>query len=285
MIRLLIIITMLPFFVKASDKDSAEIFYVLQNPKYFGIENARAWFEIAGLKNKKAEKKVNDTLKKIFNEKTLFIDDGDFGATLQNEKAPKGYKDYYFNNGHTYGEGYVRFKEIDSLLRLTEADGYFGAGMNLENFYVDIVQGKMFWLKINRSQGFTNSGDYFFSLVTGEIMPTSFKVLIAPEKKDSLSRLLYSRAIKMAKEEYPFKSFTVTDIPLSDTVTIYTISLLPWFHGKMNTLCIYQPYPYIAEHDFITSLPAAMNAHLNMDEALFFFTRDTKSKLEKIYEQ
>lgn len=279
-----LLLALMPLLATATIKDTTKVYYVLQNPKFYGLENARAWFEIHGLKNSLAEQKINDTLRKIFNEKTLFTEGG-FGATLQDDQAPKGYKDYYFNNGHTYGEGYVRFKESDSLLRITEADGYYGAGMNLEGFNTRIAEEKMLWIQISRAQNFSNSGDYFFSLTTGEVMPPKFYVLLAPEKKDSLSKLLYAMAMKKAKDEYPFKSFEITDIPLSDSIEISSVNLIQWFTGWPNAAGVYQNYPYNAEHDFMTTVPSRMYVQLNFDESMNFFVAGTKEKLQKIYEK
>jgi hypothetical protein len=207
--------------------------YVLQNPKYYGIENARAWFEISGLKDKVVQKRINDTLRSLFYEKTLFTDKDITGATTRRNEPGKGFTDYTFFNGTTYGNGWIRFKDSDSLLRLEKADGYYGGGMCMYEFMQSVALGKMAYINISMAKG---KGEIrlSFSLITGHIIPSEYTIHIDPSKKDSLDKVLNASAeIARTAQTGTIHNCRMLDAAvLPDSFQVSSIYLIEWFNAK-----------------------------------------------------
>lgn len=268
-------------------KDSVHFYYVLQNPKFFGPEQAKAWFEIDGLKDEAVEARINDTLRKVYFEPTL-LEGGNQIATLRPDtNTPKGFTDYFFWNGQTYGNGWVRFNDSDSLLRLAKADGYYGAGKNLGGFSQEISEGRLAWIGIYTTYFFEEgkvqdrSIDLAFDLRTGKVIPHEYKVHIDPAKRDSLERVLLAKMQNdINNSSGPYHDGKIkTSGPLSDTVTVTMAQIIRHLNGKKDI------YSMTISRYFEVAAANGMNAtwkpvmYLSFDESVPFFVREEWMKL------
>ena len=273
--------------VTATAQDSVRFTYVVQNPKFFGLNEASSWFEISGLGDKNIERKINAYLRSVFFEKTLLDTQG--GGTLQPRDTPKGYTDYTFFNGETYGSGWIRFKDQDSLLRLSDADGYYGAGTNLGGFSQEVAQGKLAWIGISTSyhlETTLTSGrtiDITFDLRTGAVIASQYIVRIDPAKKDSLDKTLLTLVNRDLTNGGMFRDAKITGSDrIADSVVVTTAQLIRWMHG------VRENYPFVITRYYDVDATLVHNnqkshwrpqASLSLDESIPFFVQEDWSKL------
>lgn len=276
--------------INAQKTDSARFYYVLQNPKFYGIDKAHSWFEIHGLKDKKAEAKINASLRKAYFERTE-LDTSDQGATMRtDDKTPKGFTDYSFYNGQTYGYGWIRFKDSDSLLYLNDADGYYGSGTNLGGFWAVVAEGKLAWIQITPSSyndhlSRNNSITLAFHLGNGEQIKDTYTLHVDPLKRDSLMHVLDQKAIAVANSGIYHDSKILKRDPLSDTVQISLSQYIQWLNGKPN------PYANAICRSFEVSsvmqdgriVKWNPNGCLTFTEAIPFVKQDEWHALKEIY--
>jgi len=276
--------------IQAEKKDTLRFVYVLQNPNYYGIDSARSWFELEGTDDKTVQYAINDSLKSSFFELTN-LEDGTQNATSRRDKeTPEGYTDYFFWNGQTYGNGWVRFKDSDSLLRLTSADGYYGSGARIGGFSQEILEGKLAWIEIHTTR-FSNDGmeydrsiDLAFDLRTGKKLPAEFPVRIDPAKRPELEQILLSKAEQLHNDNDGFRDQKITGSDrLSDTVMVSMAQLIRWKRGEKDqyatTIC-----RYFEADGILTSTNQPYHwkpqACVTFDEAIPFFLKEDWSKLQ-----
>ena len=273
----------------ATPKDSATFYYVVQNPKYYGVKEARSWFEIAGMADKSVEKKINTYLKSVFFEKTGL--DTQQGGTLQPDRTPKGFTDYTFFNGQTYGYGYIRFKDSDSLLYLTKADGNHGSGANLGSFSQETVPNRLAALSIYVS-GMKENGniddrsiDLAFDLRTGNIIPNEYVVMIDPSKRDSLENVLKAKALLDVNNGVYRNGVIINSEYLSDSVSVTLAQIIRWMNGvKPNYPIVITRY-YTAKTTLISDgreVQWRPMAYLTFDEAVPFILKEDLNRLMKL---
>jgi hypothetical protein len=270
----------------AAPKDSATFYYVVQNPKFFGLKEARSWFEISGVSDKSVEQKINAYLKTIFFEKTEL--DTVQGGAIQPAITPKGYTDYTFYNGQTYGEGYIRFKDTDSLLYLTKADGYFGSGTNLGGFSQETVPDKLasLWIEPSSFKSTGNSVgrsiDLGFDLRTGNTIPLEYVVMVDPAMRDSLENVLKAKALQQVNNSLYSGGVIIGSEYLSDSVVVTLAQVIRWMNGvKYN-------YPMVVSRYFSAKTTMISDgrevrwkplAQLTFDEAIPFIREEDMKKL------
>lgn len=288
--RMLFLICYLTFsgLVQAQKNENVRFYYVLQNPKMFGTDSARAWFEIAGMKDKVVQAKINDTLRKSFYATTNFRDNGPVRGGVGWTPTPPFHTDYTFNNMSTYGHGWVRFKDRDSLLRLTEADGYYGSGVNLIGFTTAIAQGKIAYIYIQCGSSYRPStpNEFTFSLITGNCLPNKFYIRLDPTKKDSLENLLFRGIVY---EPYP-KPVGCHDCkfvraePLSDSVVIAAKDLIAWFdHSEQHILLISQNFRISCLMGNNEERTHTTSNYLRIQESIPFLRYDEWTAVQEIY--
>lgn len=275
--------------LSARDKTGkVSFYYVLQNPKYYGLDSARSWFEIDGISDPAVQDKINDTLRKVFYETTNFRAGETTVRGVGQGPTPPFHTDYTFDNGITYGIGWVRFKDSDSLLRLKTANGYHGSGMHLNGFSTMIAKGKIAWIQIEpigvpMQQGVIRLG---FSLVSGNILPQSYRVAIDPAKRDSLAGI-FDKIASITKDQ---DTTNIHDCvvknsePMADSVTIGITVLIAWFRGDMH------PNQHLLERKYMRTCQNKSNqpmnrdfvAFLNFNESIPFLKQDDWLKLQSV---
>ncbi len=267
----------------AKNIDSTRFYYVVQNPAFYGVENARAWFEISGIKDEKVQRKINDTLKKIFFEKTLFTLGS--GGTTQGDTLLAGHTTYTYFNGQTFGDGWIRFKDSDSLLFLLEADGYYGGGMCLSGFWQHIAPGKLGFLSIDPTR--KNGSQLTFSLVTGNIIPNTFYVKLRTDLRDSVERTLFTRAEGSINEVQNGLSNCriIEPLPLTDSVMIGTSMLIKWYTNTMdeNQGLIYRNYKMKCTNVKGDEIDWKTNSMIKFIEALYFLEPEEINRMKNYY--
>lgn len=276
--------------LSARDKtDKVSFYYVLENPKYYGLDSARSWFEIDGINDLAIQNKINDTLRKVFYETTNFRVDVPELRGVGQGPTPPFHTDYTFDNGNTYGIGWVRFKDSDSLLRLKTADGYHGSGMHLNGFSTMIANGKIAWIQIEpigvsrAEQGIIQLG---FSLVSGKVLPQSYRVAIDPAKRDSLEDI-FDKIASTAKD---YDTTNIHDCvvknarPMPDSVTIGITVLIAWFRGDMhpNQHLLERKYMRTCQNKGNQLMDRDFTAFLNFKESLPFLNQDDWLRLQSL---
>lgn len=275
----------------AAESDTVRFVYVVQNPLLFG-NNAKAWFEIEGLQNKTVAKKINDTLRKAFVEKTEFDTFDIHWATMRNDDhTPKGYTDYSFFNGQTYGNGWIRFRNSDSTVRLTKADGYYGSGKNLGSFSQEVAEGRLAWIGIYTSR-FHEDGsfddraiDFAFDLRNGNVIADKYPVRIDPSKRDSLENVLTAKVNhEINNKEREVKGTIIHAYPFSDTVVVTVAQLIRWMNGAkpIYPVAISRYYDASVITNNLNYQIWKPMAFLTFDEAVPFFLEEDWNKVKSL---
>jgi hypothetical protein len=291
-ILFLLVIISLPVLIHAQKTDTVRFVYVVQNPKFYGLDKALSWFEIEGLADKTVSQSINDSLRKAYNHVTD-LEEGSESATMRSDRpTPRGYTDYYFWNGQTYGNGWIRFKDSDSLLRLTDVDGYYGSGKNIGGFSQEILEGKLAWIGIhttrikNDGMQYNQSINISFDLRNGKKLSAEFTVRIDPSKRPELERLLQEKAEETFHAGGYFRDAKITGSDrMTDSVIISMAQLIRWKRSEKseysNTICrdyeadgiltsTNQPYHWKSQ------------ACLTFDEAIPFFHKEDWRELQNL---
>ncbi len=290
-ILFLLLILSLSLQIRAQKTDTVRFVYVVQNPLFYG-QDARSWFEMEGLKDKSVQKQINDTLRKAFFKKTEFDSAIQYATLRGDKKTPKGFTDFTFFNGQTYGNGWIRFKNSDSLVRLTDADGYYGSGKNIGGFAQEIADGTLAWIGIHTTR-FMNEGmesersiNLSFDLRTGQSLPSQFIVRIDPAKRPELELILETKVKQSLSEGTYFRDGKIVGSDkLSDTVIVTMAQLIRRKRGEKseysNTICRYYEAAGVMisnNQNFHWRPPAC----LTLDEAIPFFINEDWSKLQNL---
>jgi hypothetical protein len=279
--------------VNAQKSDTVRFYYVLQNPRFYGIDNAKSWFEISGMNDKNVQAKINSTLRAAYFEKTELDTGGQNATTFDELHTPSGYTDYSFHNGQTYGYGWVRFKDEDSILRLSKADGYYGSGTNLGGFSQEVAQGKLGWIAIYSSR-IKDSGNFddrtvnlAFNLRTGNVIAHEYVVMIDPGKRDSLENVLKAKALLEVNNGVYRNGVIINSEHLSDSVVVSVAHVIRWMNGvKPNYPTVISRY-FIAKTTLISDgreVQWKPMSYLTFDEAIPFLNQDEWQKLQLIYQ-
>lgn len=240
-------------FGQQSNTGAVNFRYVVQNPKFYGDE-ARGWFEMFNLEDSAVQRRINDTLRKAFNEKIHVQPVSPIKPLLQlPDLNREGFTRYAFP---LPGErqGVLEFNDKDSIQYFTQRQLPQGGGTHLMYFRPLIAPGKMAYIQIDTGRGLVGGGaiELTFSLVTGNVMPQANHVRLHPEKKKELYDQLYYMANQELQNnttpEYrrcritrDSRELNTDSVMISSQVLIYQLSGMyvdspPGFIGKVYPL-------------------------------------------------
>jgi hypothetical protein len=271
----------LPALAPAQYKKPVKCEYAVEHPKYF--LNPQGYFVVTGWPDTAQQRKVNDSLRAWFLKPTEFYE--------PKKPTAEGYKNYRKKKGETlfqykyqctwqneniaYG---IVLKDKDSV-NLLGTSGYKGTGAHFCTWGTHIYDTNLLCIVMEYDpevEKDTFEDPAFFHLQTGEMLHPHATLYILPHKKDSLQRLLMSKAIVAVKG---YEDYRIDSLAVPDSIVLTDWDILNYYHESPVTFY----FPFVVDGNIRPGQRwhARLSVQLTYEELKYFTSGKLEEQLDK----